>query len=116
MSILTDLGFHRCLTTNVIKISLKLVAFPRLAGSVGQFQPQTFVRLDRTPNLPRTRRYPDRPSWPPDRSAFEQGVTENKKTRARDQLDLIHKITATLAEGSRRGWLFGGWGLDARIG
>ena len=40
----------------------------------------------------------------------------NEKTRARDQLDLIHKITATLAEGSGRGWLFGGWGLDARIG
>lgn len=38
----------------------------------------------------------------------------NEKTR--DQLDLIHKITTTLADGSGRAWLFGGWGLDARIG
>jgi hypothetical protein len=43
-------------------------------------------------------------------------VTVNEKTRARDQLDLIHKITTTLAEGSGRAWLFGGWGLDTRIG
>jgi lincosamide nucleotidyltransferase A/C/D/E len=41
-------------------------------------------------------------------------VTVNEKTR--DQLDLIHMITTTLAEGSGRAWLFGGWGLDARIG
>lgn len=40
----------------------------------------------------------------------------NEKPRARDQLDLIRKITTTLAEGSGRAWLFGGWGLDARIG
>jgi Aminoglycoside-2''-adenylyltransferase len=38
----------------------------------------------------------------------------NEKTR--DQLDLIHKITATLVDGAGRAWLFGGWGLDARIG
>jgi lincosamide nucleotidyltransferase A/C/D/E len=41
-------------------------------------------------------------------------VTVNEKTR--DQLDRIHKITTTLADGSGRAWLFGGWGLDARIG
>lgn len=34
----------------------------------------------------------------------------------RDQLDLIQRVTTTLAEGSARAWLFGGWGLDARIG
>lgn len=36
--------------------------------------------------------------------------------RARDQLKLIGKITRALAEGAGRAWLFGGWGLDARIG
>jgi hypothetical protein len=46
--------------------------------------------------------------------ACEGGVTVNEKTR--DQLGLIRKITTTLADGSGRGWLFGGWGLDARIG
>lgn len=34
----------------------------------------------------------------------------------RDQLELIHKITSLLVEESRRAWLFGGWGIDARIG
>ncbi|WP_166664421.1 nucleotidyltransferase domain-containing protein [Actinophytocola oryzae] len=32
----------------------------------------------------------------------------------RPQLDLIDRITTTLDD--RRAWLFGGWGLDARIG
>ena len=38
----------------------------------------------------------------------------NQQTR--DQLDRIRWITTTLAEGAHRAWLFGGWGLDARIG
>ncbi|WP_219420246.1 nucleotidyltransferase domain-containing protein [Pseudonocardia nigra] len=38
----------------------------------------------------------------------------NEKTR--DQLDRIRRITTKLAEGAQRAWLFGGWGLDARIG
>ena len=38
----------------------------------------------------------------------------NETTRR--QLDLIHTIAATLAGGAGRAWLFGGWGLDARIG
>jgi hypothetical protein len=38
----------------------------------------------------------------------------NEKTRA--QFELIRTITATLTQGSARAWLFGGWGLDARIG
>lgn len=36
--------------------------------------------------------------------------------KTRDQLKLIHVITSTLTEGAGRAWLFGGWGLDARIG
>ena len=42
------------------------------------------------------------------------GVTVNDKTR--DQLELIRLITAILTRGAQRAWLFGGWGLDARIG
>lgn len=38
----------------------------------------------------------------------------NEQTR--DQLGLIRAITATLTQGKQRAWLFGGWGLDARIG
>lgn len=34
----------------------------------------------------------------------------------RDQLELIRAITTTLTGGAQRAWLFGGWGLDARIG
>lgn len=40
--------------------------------------------------------------------------TPNQQTR--DQLTLISKITTTLAQDGLRAWLFGGWGLDARIG
>jgi hypothetical protein len=38
----------------------------------------------------------------------------NEKTRA--QFELIRTITTTLASDAARAWLFGGWGLDARIG
>jgi hypothetical protein len=41
-------------------------------------------------------------------------VAVNEKTR--DQLDRIRTITTVLAEGAQRAWLFGGWGLDARMG
>lgn len=44
----------------------------------------------------------------------QAGLTVNDKTR--DQLELIRLITAILTQGSQRAWLFGGWGLDARIG
>ncbi len=32
------------------------------------------------------------------------------------QLALIRALTTTLTQGKQRAWLFGGWGLDARIG
>jgi len=38
----------------------------------------------------------------------------NRQTR--DQLELIVKISTALGREARRAWLFGGWGLDARIG
>ena len=38
----------------------------------------------------------------------------NDKTR--QQLELIHTFTAALVHGGQRAWLFGGWGLDARVG
>lgn len=38
----------------------------------------------------------------------------NEKTR--DQLALIRTITTLVNADARRAWLFGGWGLDARIG
>lgn len=37
-------------------------------------------------------------------------------TRTSRQLELIRAFTTTLAQGKQRAWLFGGWGLDARIG
>lgn len=43
-----------------------------------------------------------------------KGGAVNEKTR--DQLDRIRRITTGLAEGAHRAWLFGGWGLDARLG
>ena len=33
-----------------------------------------------------------------------------------DQLRLIHEVLRTLDRGQIRAWLFGGWGLDARLG
>ncbi|WP_152361161.1 nucleotidyltransferase domain-containing protein [Microlunatus speluncae] len=36
--------------------------------------------------------------------------------QTRDQLELIARITTVLGREARRAWLFGGWGLDARIG
>ena len=42
------------------------------------------------------------------------GATVNEKTR--HQLELIRTITTALTQGAQRAWLFGGWGLDARIG
>jgi hypothetical protein len=44
----------------------------------------------------------------------DRGAAVNEETR--DQLDRIRTITTTLAEGAQRAWLFGGWGLEARIG
>ncbi|WNV87018.1 nucleotidyltransferase domain-containing protein [Umezawaea sp. Da 62-37] len=38
----------------------------------------------------------------------------NDGTRA--QFELIREFTTALARGGQRAWLFGGWGLDARIG
>jgi hypothetical protein len=48
------------------------------------------------------------------RGPRDRGVAVNDKTR--DQLDRIRRITTAVAAGGHRAWLFGGWGLDARIG
>jgi hypothetical protein len=36
--------------------------------------------------------------------------------RSRAQLQLIHAVTSALGSAGISAWLFGGWGLDARIG
>jgi hypothetical protein len=46
--------------------------------------------------------------------ASAEPMAAHEKTR--DQLDRIGRITTELTEGGHRAWLFGGWGLDARIG
>ena len=48
----------------------------------------------------------------------EQGLAQtgvmNERTRA--QLRLIEAVTGVLGQADISAWLFGGWGLDARIG
>ena len=44
------------------------------------------------------------------------GHTANVKEQTRAQLEVIKAVTAALRSADVSAWLFGGWGLDARIG